>query len=67
MHANYTVGCTFLPDKGEGPGENVHEVGQPVGVVHCVELTYVHHIVLVLQDGRCRGKGQSTKLHMREA
>ena len=56
---NDSKGLTFLPDEGEGPGENIHEVGQPVGVVHRIELTNVHHIVLVLQDGRCKG----TKVH----
>ena len=56
---NQRVLRTFLSDEGEGPGEDIHEVGQPVGVVHRIELTNVHHIVLVLQDGRCKG----TKVH----
>ena len=54
-------GLTFLPNEGEGPGEDIHEVGQPVGVVHRIELTNVHHIVLVLQDGRCRGQRSEFK------
>ena len=58
---NDSKGLTFLPDEGEGPGEDIHEVGQPVGVVHGIELTNVHHIVLVLQDGRCRGQRSEFK------
>ena len=43
---------TFLSHKGQGPGEDVHEVGQPVGVRRAVELTDVHHVVLILQHRR---------------
>ena len=44
--------ATFLADEGEGPGEHVHEVGQPVGVGRTVELPDVHHVILVLQHRR---------------
>ena len=39
---------TFLSHEGQGPGEDIHEVGQPVGVLHGIELTDVHHVVLIL-------------------
>lgn len=45
---------TFLSYKWQRPGEDIHEVRQPVRVLHCIELTDVHHIVLILEDGRYR-------------
>lgn len=39
---------TFLADKRQGPCENVHEIGQPVGMRRTVELPNIHHVVLVL-------------------
>lgn len=53
---------TFLADKWQGPGENVHEVGQPVRVRWAVELSDVHHVVLVLQHCRCGGTEQTRKV-----
>lgn len=44
-----TFDLTFFPDKGQRPGEDVHKVGQPVGVGGAVKLPDVHHIVLVFQ------------------
>ncbi len=46
---------TFFPDKWQRPSEHVHKVGQPVGMFHCIELSDVHHIVLVLEDGSWEG------------
>ena len=40
---------TFLANKREGPGEDIHEVREPVGVWAAVELSDVHHIILVLE------------------
>ena len=40
---------TFFSYEWQRPGEDVHEVGQPVGMLHCVELTNVHHIILILE------------------
>lgn len=54
------VPLTFLPDKGEGPGEDVHEVGQPVGVRGAVELPDVHHVVLILQYCSCREQAKTS-------
>ena len=51
---------TLLPHEGQGPGEDVHEVGQPVGVGGAVELADVHHVVLVLQHGRWEGHNKPT-------
>ena len=41
----------LLADEGKRPGENVHEVREPVGVRRAVELANVHNVVLVLQHG----------------
>lgn len=41
---------TFFPDKGQRPGEDVHEVWQPVRMWGAVELPDVHHVVFILQD-----------------
>ena len=41
----------LLCDERQGPGEDVHEVWQPVRVRAAVELAYVHHIVLKLDNG----------------
>jgi hypothetical protein len=38
---------TFLADEGETPGEDVHEVGQPVRVGAVIELPDIHDVVLV--------------------
>ena len=38
---------TFLAYKRQRPREHVHEIGQPVGMGWTVELTDIHHIVLV--------------------
>ncbi len=46
---------TLLADEGQTPGEDVHEVGQPVGVRAAVELPNVHHVVLILQNGSLDG------------
>ena len=43
----YCQKFTFLADERQGPGEDVHEVGEPVGVGAAVELPDVHHVVLV--------------------
>ena len=48
----YTKYQTFLSYEGQGPGEDVHEIGQPVWMLHCVELADVHHIVLILEYRR---------------
>ena len=48
---------TLFPHEGQRPREDVHEVGQPVRVLHCVELADVHHVVLVLQHGSCSKEG----------
>lgn len=53
MLSTCTCTLTLLADKGQGPGENVHEVGQPIRVRGAVELPDVHHVVLVLQHCRC--------------
>ena len=42
---------TFLAHERKGPGENVHEVGQPVRMWRAVELANVHNVVFVLEDG----------------
>ena len=47
---------TFLSHKGQRPGKDIHEVGQPVGVLHGVELPNVHHIVLILEYCSCSRK-----------
>ena len=39
-------GATFFSDEGDGPGEDVHEVGEEVGVWREVELLDVEHVVL---------------------
>lgn len=41
---------TLLSDKGQTPGEAVHEVGQPVGMGSAVELANVHDVVLIFED-----------------
>ena len=43
--------CTFFADEGQGPGEDVHEVWQPVGMWRAIKLSNVHHVVLVFQYG----------------
>lgn len=40
---------TFLPNKWQRPGEDIHEIWEPVWVGRTVELPDVHHVVLVLQ------------------
>lgn len=47
------VSVTFFPDERQGPGEDVHEVGKPVGVRRAVELSDVHHVVFILKHGGC--------------
>ena len=46
------VALTFLSNKRKRPCEYVHEVGQPIWMGGAVELSNVHHIVLVLQHCR---------------
>lgn len=41
--------CTFLANEGQGPGEDIHEVGQPVGVRRTVKLPNVHDVILIFQ------------------
>lgn len=53
---------TFFSHKGEGPSEDIHEVGQPVRVWRAVELPDVHHIVLVLQHSRCSAKREQNRV-----
>jgi hypothetical protein len=38
---------TLFGHEGERPGEDVHEVGQPVRVGRVIELANVHHCVFV--------------------
>ena len=42
---------TFFANKGQWPGEDVHEVWQPVRMGRAIKLSYVHHIVFVFQYG----------------
>ena len=42
----------LLANERQRPREHVHEVGQPVRVWRAVELANVHHVVLVLENGR---------------
>ena len=39
---------TLLANERQTPREDIHEVGQPVGVRAAVELSDVHDVVLVL-------------------
>ena len=41
----------FLGDKRDAPGEDVHEVGEDVGVGRVVELLYIESVLLELDDG----------------
>lgn len=50
---------TLLSHEGQGPREDIHEVGEPVGVRGAVELADVHHVVLVFQHRRCAQKHQT--------
>jgi len=45
------VYITFFANKRKAPGENIHEVGQPIWVRTTIELANIHYIILVLQDG----------------
>lgn len=49
VHVLEALKCTFLPNEGQGPGEDIHEVRQPVGVRRTVELPNVHDIILIFQ------------------
>lgn len=42
---------TLLSDEGQRPCEDVHEVGKPVWVRSAVELSDVHDVILVLENG----------------
>ena len=42
---------TFLANERQTPSEDVHEVGEPVGMRGRVELPDVHDVALVFQDG----------------
>ena len=42
------VELTLLANERQTPREDIHEVGQPVGVRAAVELSDVHDVVLVL-------------------
>jgi hypothetical protein len=42
----------FLGDEGEGPGEDVHVIGQHERVLRVVVLLYLDLIVLKAKDGR---------------
>ena len=54
MHTNTkSLTLTFFPYKWQRPCEDIHEVRQPVWVLHSIELTNVHHIVLILEDCSC--------------
>ena len=44
----------FLANERQRPREHVHEVGQPVRMWRAVELANVHHVVLVLENGRLK-------------
>lgn len=46
-----TLALTFFSNKGQTPGEHVHEVWQPVWVGRTVELSDVHNIVLIFENG----------------
>lgn len=52
MFENTFLVPTFLSNKRKRPGEDVHEVGQPVRVWGAVELSYVHHIVFIFKHSR---------------
>lgn len=53
-HLTYTTGITtFLSDKWQRPGEDIHEVGQPVGMWWAVELSDVHDVVFVFEHSSC--------------
>ena len=55
---------TFLANKRKRPCEDVHEVGQPVWVGGTVELSDVHHIVLILQHRRLGEHVQLCIIHV---
>lgn len=42
---------TFFTNKGKRPSEDIHEVWKPIGMWWAIELTNIHHIILVLQNG----------------
>ena len=44
----YTENHTFFTDKWKRPCEDVHKVGEPVGMGRGIELANVHDIILVL-------------------
>ena len=43
--------CAFLDDKGHGPGEEVHEIGEEVGMGGLDELLDVERVVLCGMEG----------------
>ena len=44
---------TFLPHKWQWPSKDIHEVGKPIWMLHRIELSDVHHIVLIFQHSSC--------------
>ena len=40
---------TFFTDKWKRPSEDIHEVGEPIGVRGAIELPDVHYVVFILQ------------------
>lgn len=43
---------TLFTDEWQAPCKDVHEVGQPVRMGCTIELSDIHHVAFVLQDGR---------------
>jgi hypothetical protein len=52
---------TFFAYKWQTPRENVHEVGQPIGMRTTVELSDVHNIVLVFKHSSLDVKKEKRK------
>jgi len=44
---------TFLPNEGQRPSEDIHEVRQPVRMRGTVKLSNVHDIILIFQHSSC--------------
>lgn len=47
-----TESLTLLANEWKTPGEDVHEIREPIWMRRAVELSDVHHVALVLQDSR---------------
>ena len=54
------VELTLLANERQTPREDIHEVGQPVGVRAAVELSDVHDVDLVLKN--CSLKNENSEL-----